>query len=383
METDPQIRAGENRSRLEKEVAGCRLMGSQAVARVLTPVGRGAVATIAVSGIAGRLDLLDSLFKAVNRRPLSEQAADRMVYGRWGPTEDVVLCVTPVQLEIHCHGGRACVERILQDLAGAGIPEAAAREFRSIADEPEEALKRCLTLRTARLVLRQQRLWRSQIADWRRAPRDVVVAELDQVLSWTDFGLHLTDPRTVAIVGPPNVGKSSLFNAMLGFTRSIVFDEPGTTRDVVAARTVLEGWPIRLSDTAGVRSTADDIERAGLRAAARTVAAADLTLVVLDATQTVHPELPPFGDHILVANKSDCPDAKLQTADMQVSALHGDGIELLCARIVQQLVPVLPPEEQCVPVSVRQHDALVGLRDALQTGTDRDVSGWLTASESE
>ena len=89
----------------------------------------------------------------------------------------------------------------------------------------------------------------------------------------------------MVIAGPPNVGKSSLINALLGFQRAIVFDLPGTTRDVVTAVTALDGWPVELSDTAGLRSSDDPLELAGIEQAHRQAAAADCLLLVFDASQ--------------------------------------------------------------------------------------------------
>src|SRR5690606_16577637 len=78
------------------------------------------------------------------------------------------------------------------------------------------------------------------------------------------LGLHLTRPWHVALAGAPNVGKSSLLNAVLGYGRAIVFDQPGTTRDVLDAVTAIDGWPVRLTDGAGLRESVDALEAAGV-----------------------------------------------------------------------------------------------------------------------
>ena len=75
-----------------------------------------------------------------------------------------------------------------------------------------------------------------------------------------DLGLHLTSPWRVVVAGPPNVGKSSLINALVGYHRAVVFDTPGTTRDVVTVGTAIDGWPVELSDTAGIRPSDDRLE---------------------------------------------------------------------------------------------------------------------------
>ncbi len=90
------------------------------------------------------------------------------------------------------------------------------------------------------------------------------VAHLDAVLRWTDLGTHLATPWRVVLAGAPNVGKSSLINALLGYGRAIVFDQPGTTRDVVTADAAIEGWPITLADTAGLHDASDATESAGI-----------------------------------------------------------------------------------------------------------------------
>ncbi len=105
------------------------------------------------------------------------------------------------------------------------------------------------------------------------------------MLARAPLGLHLTKPWQIVIAGPPNVGKSSLLNAFVGYQRAIVFDQPGTTRDVVTAATAIDGWPVQVSDTAGLRSSADPLETAGADSAAQQARAADCLLLVFDASQ--------------------------------------------------------------------------------------------------
>ena len=97
------------------------------------------------------------------------------------------------------------------------------------------------------------------------------------------IGRHLTRPWQVVLTGPPNTGKSSLLNAILGYSRAIVDPTAGTTRDVVTAVTALDGWPVEISDTAGIRATNAAVEQAGIRLAEQRIADADLVVLVLDA----------------------------------------------------------------------------------------------------
>ncbi len=117
-------------------------------------------------------------------------------------------------------------------------------------------------------------------ADW-PAAREAVC----QVLARWPIGSHLVEPWRVVLAGPPNVGKSSLVNALVGYQRAIVYDAPGTTRDMVTAITALEGWPVELCDTAGLRSSREAIEAEGVRLARQAAAAADALVLVFSAQE--------------------------------------------------------------------------------------------------
>ena len=138
---------------------------------------------------------------------------------------------------------------------------------------------------------------------------DAVCAELRQLLATVDEGRLLREGIRTAIVGAPNVGKSSLLNMLLGYERAIVSDTAGTTRDTIEESVSLGGLRLRLVDTAGLHESADAIERAGMERSRRAGAEADLILEVADAT------LPPArvplpqstAQHLLLLNKCDQP----------------------------------------------------------------------------
>ena len=102
------------------------------------------------------------------------------------------------------------------------------------------------------------------------------------LLARADLGRHLVRPWSVVLAGPVNVGKSSLINALAGYGRSIVHHAPGTTRDAVTAATAIDGWPVELCDTAGLRPAATPVERAGIERAQERLAQADLAVLVFD-----------------------------------------------------------------------------------------------------
>jgi tRNA modification GTPase len=169
----------------------------------------------------------------------------------------------------------------------------------------------------------------------------------------------------VVLAGLPNVGKSSLINALVGYTRSVVYDQPGTTRDVVTAETALSGWPVQLADTAGIRDQADTLEAAGIARARAHFAEADCRVLVLDRSRPPSPAdielLNVWPDAICVAHKSDLPDAWGETLPLgavHVSSLTLSGLDAVAARIVERLVPETPAAEEAVPFNVRQFDCL-------------------------
>jgi tRNA modification GTPase len=154
------------------------------------------------------------------------------------------------------------------------------------------------------------------------------------------------------VAGAPNVGKSSLVNALAGYQRTVVTAVPGTTRDVVTTALAIDGWPVELIDTAGQHESADELEVQGISRARAASADADLCLWVVDAGAP--PVWPTIGlrDVLYAINKVDRPAAwdvtALPTA-VQVSALTGAGLDVLCDAISRRLVPILPPPGAALP----------------------------------
>ena len=360
-------------------------------AAVWTPSGRGAVATIRVQGdLATLSERIAGIFQAASGRSLAETPQQRICFGQWGrdevgsgqwavgsgasAAEDVVVCRTgPDACEIHCHGGDAAVRRILADLRSLGCEivdwrsqlEAERGEWEC---EHVDALSRATTLRAAGWIAAQAGRMERAVAELTElvasGQRENAVARANEMLAWSSFGRHLTRPWEVVVAGRPNVGKSSLINALVGFERSIVFDEPGTTRDVVTADTVLDGWAIRLSDTAGQRGSAQDLEAAGIARAREAFANADARLLLLDISQPPHSDdqrlLAEWPDAIVVAHKADLSDIwgeALPTNAIRVSSLLRTGLNELSSAIVTRLVPSRPTDDVVIPLTSRQvHD---------------------------
>jgi tRNA modification GTPase len=194
-----------------------------------------------------------------------------------------------------------------------------------------------------------------------------------------DTGRALREGVSVLILGRPNVGKSSLLNALLGEARAIVTEIPGTTRDTVEEHLVWGGLPLRLVDTAGVRDTLDPIEQEGVRRAREKAAAADLVLLVIDGSQSLTDEdrmamaLTPPERTILVHNKADLPagcsasDLLAFPRQVAVSARQGTGLAVLQEKIVAHFCGAGADEsaDGIVLTERRHREALAGALAAL------------------
>ncbi len=184
-----------------------------------------------------------------------------------------------------------------------------------------------------------------------------------------DYGKLVHSGMTLAIVGRPNVGKSSLFNRLLEQDRAIVTDIPGTTRDLVSEVAAIHGIPVKFVDTAGIRSGQDRVETLGIERSYQAMAEADVTLVVVDLAAPLHPDDAALMDRarsqgrwILVGNKADLPRiAELATHDfIAVSALTGEGIESLRGEIA----PLASEQRESGFITSLRHEQL--LRESLE-----------------
>jgi small GTP-binding protein len=233
---------------------------------------------------------------------------------------------------------------------------------------------RTATETTARIALAQRSAWRRRLTELkaelrlaarlkdeaeRREAADVLTARFDAIAETFELGRRLTEPFVVLLTGIPNAGKSSFLNAALGFERVVVSPTSGTTRDLVGATTVLNGWTFRFVDAAGLRDAADPIERAGTRLTVEAVERADVVLRFFDATvgraeqEAVFERF--FGDRAATfagrtldaLNKVDLPRERWASDWREVderreicptSARTGDGVDALAKRIFEATV---------------------------------------------
>lgn len=366
---------------------------------LLTPPGRGAVATVRIEG-PGACDRIDSHFRPASKRPIAELPGNRLAFG-WFQlgTEvyDEVIVRRPEKdiVEIHCHGGPAVVERlidVLKEEDGERLPAndwLQATHASPIVAAAHAALGNTTTLRAAAILLDQyhgalDRALEETLDQLRREEVDAAADHIRQLLAVAPCGCHLHRPWPVVLAGRPNVGKSSLMNALVGYGRAIVHETPGTTRDLVTAKTALNGWPVEFCDTAGLRAAEQAIEQQGIGLTHRQLESAALVLLVFDATKPwseADAELCRLcPDALLVFNKIDLGEASVgsRPAGQAVSAVEGHGIDHLIETIADRLVPRPPASQQAVPFLDEHVTALRAAAEALVSG-DTDVAvNWIS-----
>jgi tRNA modification GTPase len=339
------------------------------MAALVTPPGKAAIAVLGVSGPRAWEIVAPLLRRPGDRAVPQSPAAGTILFGRFGESvnasDEVVVHVRAVGerplIEVQCHGGIGATRMIADALEARGATLVSSGDWlrrHEDADRAEamEILQRCPTARTASITLDYvQGAFRCVIDEveeqLKSNNRDAARNRLERLAALIPIGEHLDRPWRVVLAGPPNVGKSSLVNALAGFARSLVSPLAGTTRDVVTTRIALDGWPVELSDTAGVRVTNESIEQAGVERARRAMDGADCVVWLLDAA--ADPVWPPVGLTCLaVVNKVDLrPSWDIEKVALRVSARTGEGIEALGDAIVAHLVPEPPAAGEAVPVT--------------------------------
>lgn len=357
----------------------------------LTPAGRGAVASLRLIG-PDAAQRAAACVRLASGKPLTDQPLRRILFAHWGtsPSEDVVLSrLAEDVVEVHCHGGTAAVTRILEQLRGVGfevVPWQRTKQAAAIAKDDAIARSACLALasaptrRTAAILLDQlhgalARELERIVAHLRGDGSAQALALLDALLARAPLGLRLTHPWRIVLRGAPNVGKSSLANALVGYARAIVAATPGTTRDVVTAGAALSGWPVELADTAGERPSEDPLEQAGVARAQAAAQEADLVLEVLDARDPAS-VFPPSRPSLRVFNKVDLLPAETPLpGGIAVSALTGQGLRELEQAIVDALVPASPSAGTAVPFLAEHVEQLRLARTAIHGGDALGAAG--------
>ena len=363
---------------------------------MLTPPGRAAVATVCLSGPVVR-ELLDLFFEPQSQGLWSSQSLNRLFYGNWlgpdGSREDLVICrKTSVAFEIYCHGGTLPTRRILGNLQDQGCRigspwEAMRTETRDlISAEARWLLSSQGSQVPASILARQAMGALSNTVDqieqliWEGTLHEAKRLALQLLDTWS-WGMRISRPPRVAFCGRPNVGKSSLINAILGYERSIVVDRPGTTRDLVMERAVIGGWPVELIDTAGLRSsTSDPLEAQGIGRAQHILKEVDGIVAVSSFPDCPAVKLPDeIQTPVLqVWNKADlCSEVRPACDVLMTSVLENQGISDLLSQLQAMLIPRGTPPDAII-FTDRQKQHLETVISALSKSDGRTALQGLT-----
>jgi tRNA modification GTPase len=402
------------------------------IAAIATPHGMGGVAVIRISGEEA-IRRADEIFCPIRGKMPSEMEGYTCSYGYvvegGNRLDDCVLTVFRAPhsytgedvVEISCHGGRYLTQKILRAVLCDGVRLAEAGEFtkraflngklsltqaEAVADlisaSGENALKCARSLRDGatfrKISAFSQTLLEllSDLAVWADYPDEdipdvdsgtlaqrltALLGEMQMLMQTYDYGRILREGLHTVIVGRPNVGKSTLFNALNGFERSIVTDIAGTTRDVVEEQVRIGDIALRLSDTAGVHDTNEKIEKMGVEKSLDFLANADLVLALFDISIPPTPDDEallaklPYGRTIAVCNKQDRgriwkPDSEKFANIVEISAKTKDGITALEQAVEQFAASCATPAEDGMIANERQRaclsDAIAAVEEALQ-----------------
>lgn len=396
----------------------------ETIAAIATPPGEGGVAIIRIAG-SEALAVADAVFSGkVYSYQTHTVHFGRILDAAGNHIDDVLLIpflgtrsfTGEDTVEIHCHGGSLVARRVLDVVLQAGARAARAGEFTfkafingKIDLAQAEAIQELICAKNERAVdaagsqlqgalsgkisCFQKELTHigAILEAWVDFPEEglefasmeevcaqllAVSQQMEKLLSTFHDGRIVHEGIALCLIGTPNVGKSSLMNALLGKERAIVSHIPGTTRDVVEDYWRLNGLNFKLIDTAGIRHANDIIELEGIRRTKEAMTAADLILLILDVTRPLNEEeqqllkaLPPHKA-IVVWNKVDLKHQAIEALDFPhvvfLSAMQKQGIEELQHKIDEVVWQQGPPaREEVLITNVRHKEALSQAHAAL------------------
>lgn len=410
----------------------------ETIAAIATPHGSGGMGVIRISGPCA-ISRAAEIFRPIRGKNPLEMEGYTCAYGyimqENERLDDCVLTIFRAPhsytgedvAEISCHGGRFLTQRILRTVLCDTVRNAEAGEFtkraflngklsltqaEAVADlisaSGENALRCARSLRDGATYRRISAFSEtilellSDLAVWADYPDEdipavdnavleerltALAADMRRLLATYDYGRILREGLHTVIAGKPNVGKSTLFNALNGCERSIVTDIAGTTRDVVEEQIRLGDVTLRLSDTAGVHETEEQIERIGVEKSLAFLKAADLVLAVFDTSTPLTPEDEamlaqlPFDRTIAVCNKTDLgavwkPESYSFSDIVEISAKTYNGLESLEHAVERFAARNATPAEDGMIANERQRACLEAAVHAVEEALDALQSGY-------
>jgi tRNA modification GTPase len=382
------------------------------IVAIATPPGRGGIGVVRLSGPLAASAMQPTLSMDAPPQPRVAHFTRILDPGTTHLVDEAVVTFFPAPhsytgedvLEIASHGSPVVLQFLMEQALSAGARLARAGEFTERAflngrldltqAEAVRDLIDASTLQQARLAAEQlggalsrriapakealMRLIASLEAGIDFAEDDIDVLPPSAILAAIDaiepalkaladsfrYGRILHAGLTLAIVGEPNAGKSSLFNRLLDRDRAIVTAQAGTTRDLISERLAIDGIPVELIDTAGLRLASDEAESIGIEKSRETLATADLVLLVSDATRDLTVEEEAIlqslegRPHLLVRNKRDLSSSSCVNRGLPTSALTGEGVDELRAAIATSIRQGASPQSGLL-TNLRQHEAVL------------------------
>lgn len=409
------------------------------ICAIATPIGEGGIAIIRISGDKA-LDIADKVFRAKNKNSIKSMNTYTMRYGNiiernsMEIIDEVILSYMKGPksytgenvVEVNCHGGVVATNRVLNEIIKAGARLAEPGEFTKraflnsridlsqaeaimdiITAKTDLAMKSAIMQRNGSITKEINELRKYLLnvlalieyaVDFTEDDEDVVddnlvnqikdginktIFNVKNLLKSADEGRIIRDGLNIVIVGKPNVGKSSLLNALLKEKRAIVTDIPGTTRDIIEEYINIEGIPVRITDTAGIRDTEDTVERIGVEKSKEKIEEADLVILILDISRDIDEEdkqiIETIKDkkYIVLLNKVDLGNKISENIvndlnnKIEISVKTGEGIDKLKEEIKRLFFNGEIDSESLIISNTRHKQALYRALENCSIALDR------------
>lgn len=408
-------------------------MEKDTIAAISTPQGKGGIGIVRISGpkvleiaeqiTESKLNIL-SFQKSHTRKLIHVYLLDQ----KNEKIDEILLAVMPAKkaytgemtVELNCHGGKAILYTALESALEAGARLARPGEFTRRAVEngridlaQAEAINELINARSQRTMKNAFKLVEGVLSRKCIGLRYELISVLTQMEAMINFEVYPESEKTkewetlilrnenmiqdmarmadrnkyfnqgcwVALAGPPNAGKSSIFNALLGSDRSLICDQPGTTRDHINEGIELEGIEVRLIDTAGIRKTRNKIEKMAVDRSKEQMEKCDTIMYVLDQSKKMKKDQLKEAEKVLsqsgfvLFNKSDLKinpgvkkfiETKKNKSNVHVSAITKEGIDTLLDRLAEKIVEDSQSNESNIVTNIRQTDLLKAAAKSLK-----------------
>ena len=407
------------------------------IAAISTVLGEGGISIIRISG-SESLNIANKIFKGKDKNSILDMKPYTMKYGHiiemisGDPLDEVLISfmkgpksfTAEDTVEINCHGGVIPTKKVLEEVIKAGARIAEPGEFTKraflngridlsqaeavidiIRSKTELSMKSAL-LQSGGRISKEINALRNKLlqtiahieatvdypeddleevtASQVKKELEKVMIDIEELLLTADEGKILREGLNVIIVGKPNVGKSSLLNALLMEKRAIVTDIPGTTRDVIEEYINLDGVPIKIVDTAGIRETEDVVEKIGVERSKEKIDEGDLIILMLDSSKVLEEEDYEIIDYIkdkkylVLLNKTDIKSElnKEQLKDIdpnyiiETSAMTGKGLDELKSMIKELFFGGEVKTKEVIITNTRHKEALIRAKESLNSAID-------------